>query len=257
LVFSSGANPDGPKFDLLDRELRAINADIIDEHYYRSPEWFLENVSRYDNYSRQGSKIFAGEYAAQSERIASPNNKNNWKTAIAEASFLTGLERNADVVIMASYAPLFAHVDAWQWAPDMIWVDNLQAYGTPNYQVQKLYATNKGTDVVPVLNGEQTIAGKDGYYASATIDKVTNEVIIKISNYSATAREVVFKIDGVKKLASKGSNTYLSSDNLDDVNSIQNPKNVSPKEKEVTAKGKQVKTILAPYSFNVIKFKMG
>jgi alpha-L-arabinofuranosidase len=257
LVFSSGANPDGPKFDLLDRELRAINADIIDEHYYRSPEWFLENVSRYDNYSRQGSKIFAGEYAAQSERIASPNNKNNWKTAISEASFLTGLERNADVVIMASYAPLFAHVDAWQWAPDMIWVDNLQAYGTPNYQVQKLYATNKGTDVVPVLNGEQTIAGKDGYYASATIDKVTNEVIIKISNYSATAREVVFKIDGVKKLASKGSNTYLSSDNLEDVNSIQNPKNVSPKEKEVTAKGNQVKTILAPYSFNVIKFKMG
>lgn len=256
LVFSSGTDPDGAKFNLLDKELRAINADIIDEHYYRSPEWFLENVSRYDNYDRKGSKIFAGEYAAQSDKIASPNNKNNWKTAISEASFLTGLERNADVVVMASYAPLFAHVDGWQWSPDMIWVDNLQAYGTPNYQVQKLYATNKGTDVVPVLNGEQTIAGKDGYYASATIDKATNEVIIKITNYSAAAREVAFKVEGAKKLATKGINTYLSSDNLDDVNSIQNPKNVSPKEKEVAAKGNQLKTVLAPYSFNVIKFKM-
>ena len=256
LVFSSGTDPSGFKFDLLDKELRAMNADIIDEHYYRSPEWFLENASRYDNYDRKGPKIFAGEYAAQSDKTGSPNNKNNWKTAIAEASFLTGLERNADVVVMASYAPLFAHVEGWQWTPDMIWVDNLQAYGTPNYQVQKLYATNKGTDVVSILSENQIVAGKEGYYASATIDKATNEVIIKITNYSATAREVAFKVDGVKKLATKGFNTYLSSDDLNDMNSIENPQNVSPNRKELTSKNNTVKTILAPYSFNVIKFKM-
>src|SRR5690606_37181502 len=133
IVSSSGTDPNGDRFDYLNTELRRMNTDIIDEHYYRAPEWFLQNAARYDSYDRKGPKIFAGEYAAQSDRIASPNNKNNWKTAIAEAAFLTGLERNADVVVMASYAPLFAHADGWQWTPDLIWVNNLNAYGTPNY----------------------------------------------------------------------------------------------------------------------------
>ena len=83
-----------------------MNADIIDEHYYRRPEWFLQNASRYDNYPRNWIKIFGGEYAAQSDKTVSVNNKNNWQTALAEAAFMTGLERNADVVVMASYAPL-------------------------------------------------------------------------------------------------------------------------------------------------------
>lgn len=255
LIYSSGTDPNGEKFDYLNTELRALNVDIIDEHYYRSPEWFLENASRYDNYDKNGPKIFAGEYAAQSDRIASQNNKNNWKTALAEASFLTGIERNADVVHLASYAPLFAHVDGWQWTPDMIWVDNLHAYGTPNYQVQKLYALNKGTDVVSILSDGKLVTGKDGFYASSTIDKNKNELIVKISNYSAEAREVDFTINGLKKLNTKGSITYISSDDLSEVNSIENPKNVSPKEKTIQAKGKNVKTTLAPYSFNVIKFK--
>jgi alpha-N-arabinofuranosidase len=255
LVFSSGTDPNGAKFDLLDKELRALNVDIIDEHYYRSPEWFLENAKRYDTYDRKGPKIFAGEYAAQSDKIASPNNKNNWKTAIAEASFLTGLERNADVVHLASYAPLFAHVDAWQWTPDMIWVDNLNAYGTPNYQVQKLYATNKGTDVVPILSNNETVTGQDGYYASATVDKKSNEVIVKITNNNPESKEVEFNIEGLRKLPSKGTMIYISSDDLADVNSIENPVNVSPKQKAITAKGNKVKATLAPYSFNVIKFK--
>ena len=126
-------------------ELRKLNADIVDEHYYMSPEWFLANTARYDNYDRTGPKVFAGEYAAQSVGSVSPENRNNWKSALAEAAFMTGLERNADVVRMASYAPLFAHVDAWQWTPDLIWFDNLRSYGTPNYYVQKLFANNTGT----------------------------------------------------------------------------------------------------------------
>ena len=138
LVYSSGTDPNGDRFDDLDRELRKMNADVIDEHYYRRPEWFTSNVTRYDNYPRNASKIFAGEYAAQSDKTVSPNNKNNLLTALSEAAFMTGLERNADVVSMASYAPLFAHVDGWQWTPDLIWVDNLRTYGTPNYYVQKI-----------------------------------------------------------------------------------------------------------------------
>jgi alpha-L-arabinofuranosidase len=139
LVNSSGTDPDGARFDYLNTELRNMNADIIDEHYYRRPEWFFANARRYDNYPRNGSKIFGGEYAAQSDRTVSVNNKNNWLTALSEAAFMTGLERNADVVSMASYAPLFAHIDGWQWMPDLIWVNNLQSYGTPDYHVQKLF----------------------------------------------------------------------------------------------------------------------
>ena len=114
------------------------------------PEWFLQNATRYDSYDRKGSKIFAGEYAAQSDKTVSVDNKNNWQTAIAEAAFMTGMERNADVVSMASYAPLFAHVDGWQWTPDMIWVDNLKTIGTPNYYVQiiKPFSIRIGTGTI-------------------------------------------------------------------------------------------------------------
>src|SRR5688500_14085935 len=161
-----------------------MNADIIDEHYYRRPEWFLQNASRYDNYDRKGTKIFAGEYAAQSDKTVSVNNKNNWQTAIAEAAFMTGMERNADVVRMASYAPLFAHEEGWQWKPDMIWLDNLTIYGTPNYYVQQLFSLNKGTNVVSLLADNKPLAGQDSLYASATIDKKTNELILKFVNAS-------------------------------------------------------------------------
>ncbi|RYY33967.1 MAG: alpha-L-arabinofuranosidase, partial [Sphingobacteriaceae bacterium] len=110
IVTSTGTDPNGARFDSLNTAFRELKADILDEHYYRAPQWFKDNAKRYDDYDRSGPKIFAGEYAAQSVAIASPDNKNNWDCALAEAAFITGLERNADVVSMASYAPLFAHV---------------------------------------------------------------------------------------------------------------------------------------------------
>ena len=100
---------------------------LIDEHYYKPPAWFFNNASRYDNYERTGPKIFAGEYAAHSKENPEAESRNNWESALAEAAFMTGLERNADIVQMCSYAPLFAHVDAWQWRPDLIWFDNLNS----------------------------------------------------------------------------------------------------------------------------------
>ncbi len=255
LVNSSGTDPNGERFDYLNGELRKMNADIIDEHYYRRPEWFLENAKRYDNYPRNGSKVFAGEYAAQSDKIVSVNNKNNLQTAISEAAFLTGLERNADVVNMASYAPLFAHVEGWQWTPDMIWVDNLRSYGTPNYYVQKLYSLNKGTNVVPVQLDGQNVTGQDGLYASAVVDKKTNELILKIVNTSDKETEGKFDIQG-SKLQSKGTQTVLTGEGLDKVNSLDNPKDISPKEQPISVKGQSIKSKLAPNSFNVIKVKM-
>ncbi|RYD90190.1 MAG: alpha-L-arabinofuranosidase, partial [Sphingobacteriales bacterium] len=114
IVSGSGPFPDGEQFDYGWKELKKLNAQIIDEHYYNTPTWFKENATRYDDYDRKGPKVFAGEYAAQSDRPASVNNRNNWLTAISEAAFMTGLERNAAVVAMASYAPLFAHAEGWQ-----------------------------------------------------------------------------------------------------------------------------------------------
>ncbi|HKZ67765.1 MAG TPA: alpha-L-arabinofuranosidase C-terminal domain-containing protein, partial [Chitinophagaceae bacterium] len=256
LVTSSGTDPNGERFEYLNSELRKMKADVIDEHYYRRPEWFFQNAARYDNYERNGAKVFAGEYAAQSDKTVSVNNKNNWQTAIAEAAFLTGIERNADVVVMASYAPLFAHIDGWQWTPDMIWVDNLRSYGTPNYYVQKLYSTNKGTHTAPAMLNGKPLTGQDSLYASAVIDKNTNEVIIKIVNNAPEAANVSFLVEGVKKLASEGILTILTSESIEQVNSIDAPLTISPVAQPLKIKGKKIDISLKPYSFSVIKVGM-
>jgi len=256
LVTSSGTDPNGERFDLLNTELRKMNADIIDEHYYRRPEWFFSNARRYDNYPRNESKIFAGEYAAQSDKVVSVDNKNSWLTALSEAAFMTGLERNAGVVSMASYAPLFAHIDGWQWTPDLIWVNNLQSYGTPDYHVQKLFSVNKGTKVVPIMLNNDVVAGQDSLYASSCIDAVANELIIKIVNASGKEQTMVLSLEGVKKLAKDAKLTLLQSTNLDAVNSFSNPGNVSPRESVLPWKGKKTEYKAAPYSFSILRIKI-
>jgi len=256
LVTSSGTDPDGARFDLLNTELRKMNADIIDEHYYRRPEWFLQNARRYDNYPRTGSKIFAGEWAAQSDKTVSVENKNNWLTAITEAAFMTGLERNAGVVHMASYAPLFAHVDGWQWKPDLIWVDNLNAYGTPDYYVQKLFSLNKGSHVVPITMNNDVIAGQDSLYASAVVDKANNELVIKIVNASGREQVNTLSIEGVKKLAAKGTLIVMQENDLAKMNTIERPQDVAPSETTIPVKGKKFEYKSAPYSFSILRIKM-
>ncbi|MEP7106490.1 MAG: alpha-L-arabinofuranosidase C-terminal domain-containing protein [Ferruginibacter sp.] len=256
LISSSGTDPNGDRFDFLNSELRKMNADIIDEHYYRRPEWFLQNAARYDNYPRNGSKIFGGEYAAQSDKTVSIENRNNLQTAISEAAFMTGLERNADVVNLASYAPLFAHVDGWQWTPDLIWVNNLESYGTPNYYVQKLYSLNKGTNTVAALLNGKPLTGQDSLYASAVIDQNTNELIIKVVNASGREQAKSILLEGLKKLPAKGLLTVLQSNDENSVNSIAQPQNVIPVESVIALKGKEINLVAAPYSFSVIKVKM-
>lgn len=255
LVSSVGPDPDGSKFDFLNATLRGFHADILDEHYYRAPKWFLDNVKRYDNYDRKGPKIFAGEYAAQSVAIASPDNKNNWQCAMSEAAFMTGLERNADVVNMASYAPLFAHVEGWQWTPDLIWFDNLKSYGTPNYYVQQLYSVNKGTDVVPVTLNNQTVTGQNGAFSSAVLDSKTHELVIKIINTNKTAQQTSFLVNGTKGLKATGKLTTLQNNNLDAVNSLTTIA-VSPKKQSIAVANNSIKLSLKPYSFNVIRVKL-
>lgn len=256
LVNSSGIAPNGELFDYLNKELRSMNADIIDEHYYQRPEWFFANAKRYDDYPRNGSKVFGGEYAAQSDRTVSVDNKNSWLTALSEAAFMTGLERNADVVSMASYAPLFAHTDGWQWTPDLIWVNNLTSYGTPDYYVQQLYALNKGTKVVPITLNNDVVAGQDSLYAAAAIDAATNELIIKLVNASDKEKNNTLSLEGVKKLAKEGKLTVLKSNDLNAVNSFDKPMNVAPQESVIAINGKKITLTAAPYSFSVLRVKM-
>ena len=255
LVCSAGTDSDGDRFDYLDGELRAMKADFIDEHYYRSPEWFLKNARRYDKYPTDASKIFAGEYAAQSDRPASVNNKNNWLTAISEAAFMTGLERNAGVVEMASYAPLFAHADGWQWTPDLIWVNNLQAYGSTNYQVQKLFSLYKGSRVLPITMNNDVVAGQDSLYASACVDERTNELIVKLVNASGKQQKNTIHIEGIKKLAAKASLSTLKAD-LTASNSFDQPKTVAPVETVQAIKGNNISITSPAYSLTVLRVKM-
>lgn len=255
IVTGTGPSPDGKFFDFAAKELKKRNAEIVDEHYYANPEWFFQNATRYDNYDRSGYKIFAGEYAAQSVKTCSPDNQNNWKCALSEAAFMTGLERNADVVSMCSYAPLFAHVDGWQWTPDLIWFDNLRSFGTANYFVQKLYSNNKGTQVLPMLMENKPLTGQDGLFASAAFDKISNEIILKLVNSGDKAQTAKVALEGAKSLSSKGKVIVLKSDDLNKVNSLDRPNVVSPIEHEFILKGKTVNQVLAPYSFTVIRLK--
>ncbi len=252
LVNSVGPYSGGDWFKFLDSSLRAMPADLLDEHYYARPEWFLKNAGRYDNYDRQGSKIFAGEYAAHVDGLEGAV-RNNWRSALAEAAFMTGLERNADVVQMASYAPLFAHVDGWQWAPDLIWVDNLQTYYTPNYYVQQLYSLNKGSAVVPLLEAGKAISGKDSLYASAVLDEKAGLLIVKMVNASAQSVQKRIDIKGLKKMGGSAEKILLQGASLDARNPPGEQPQVKPVSSKMTIGKKQLDLQLAPYSFTLLK----
>lgn len=256
LVSGTGPQPDDQLFKYAVGALKNLNPQLVDEHYYRPPVWFRENTARYDNYDRNSYKIFAGEYAAQSVATVSPDNKNNWDCALSEAAFMTGLERNADIVNMCSYAPLFAHVDGWQWTPDLIWFNNLKSYGTTNYFVQKLFSTNKGTHVLSMLRENKPLTGQNGLYASAVLDKGSDEIILKIVNTSAGVQNNNIELQTSRKVNTKALMTVLKNENLAAMNTIDNPEVVKPADQEITLKGKKITISSAPYSFTVVRIKL-
>ncbi|WP_405971143.1 carbohydrate binding domain-containing protein [Streptomyces sp. NBC_00988] len=140
VISNAGPDDSGSTFDTAWQLNKDAKVDMVDEHYYNSPQWFLQNNDRYDSYDRTGPKVFLGEYASGG---------NAFKNGLAEAAYMTGLERNADVVKLASYAPLFANEDYVQWRPDLVWFNNHASWASANYEVQKLFMNNVGTRVVP------------------------------------------------------------------------------------------------------------
>jgi alpha-L-arabinofuranosidase len=254
LVSGTGPASDGELFEQAEKALPKLNAEIVDEHYYKDPKWFRDNAKRYDNYDRNRYKIFAGEYAAQSHAIVSPDNKNNWECALSEAAFMTGLERNADVVYMTSYAPLFAHVNRWQWTPDLIWFDNLTAFGTANYQVQKLYATNAGSSTLSIKSNGENLTGQQELYATAAFDAKTNEVIIKLVNTSATNKALELNIKGLAKTA-LGNSIILTDKDLKNFNTIGKPNKFIPIESTLSVSNGKTLVNLDGYTFQIIRIK--
>lgn len=258
LVSSVGPFSSGERFDYLWSKLKPSKADLVDEHYYMPPEWFLKNANRYDNYERKGPKIFSGEYAAHvrtpkgQKETDTAEGRNTWESALAEAAFMTGLERNADIVQMASYAPLLAHVDAWQWRPDLIWFDNLRSVGTPNYYVQRLFSNNKGTHTIAVTSNGQTLTGQEGIYASATVDKAEHKILLKVVN--ATDKAVTYKVslEGAVTVKGAAKQTVLTAKNKTDINTLDAPAVVVPEDYILTPGKNNVSVSVKANSLNVI-----
>ncbi|WP_444391944.1 alpha-L-arabinofuranosidase C-terminal domain-containing protein [Prevotella sp.] len=257
LIGTSGPDSEGEMFDKGWKAMKELKADLVDEHFYRDEHWFLSHGLRYEGYDRKGPKVFAGEYACHGKG----KKWNHFETSLYEAAFMTDLERNADVVDMATYAPLFAHVDGWQWRPDMIWYDNTRMFKTVSYYVQQMYACNKGTNVLPLTMNGKAVAGQegqDGLFASAVVDKQKGEVIVKVANTSDKTQEVTLNLNGMKGSRS-ASLTTLQCDNMDAENTLDNPNKIRPVETTATCESKKNATVLSDKlpakSFRMYKIK--
>lgn len=254
IIGSSGPNSEGSDFEYLWPEMRKLKVDLVDEHFYRPEDWFLASGNRYDNYDRKGPKVFAGEYACH----ARGKKWNHFHASLLEAAFLTGVERNADVVHMATYAPLFAHVEGWQWRPDLIWYDNLRSVRSCSWHVQSLYGHNRGTNVVPLTMDKKAVSGQpgqNGLFASAVWDEPSKTYIVKVVNTSDKARKIRLEFKGLKKSAAlaDGKCLVFHSDNPDADNTLDNPSLIVPQEKALDVDGHVVETEVGPATFVVYK----
>ena len=257
LIGTSGPDSEGEMFEKGWKAMKELKADLVDEHFYRDEHWFLSHGLRYEGYDRKGPKVFAGEYACHGKG----KKWNHFETSLYEAAFMTDLERNADVVDMATYAPLFAHVDGWQWRPDMIWYDNTRMFKSVSYYVQQMYACNKGTNVLPLTMDGKSVAGQegqDGLFASAVVDKKKGEIIVKVANTSDKAQDVTLNLNGLKGSRSATATT-LQSDNMDAENTLDNPNLIRPVETTATCVSKKNMTVLndklPAKSFRMYKIK--
>ena len=255
IIGSSGPDSEGKQFDYLWPEMKKLKVDLVDEHFYRPESWFLEQGARYDNYDRKGPKVFAGEYACHGRG----KKWNHYNAALLEAAFMTGLERNADIVHMATYAPLFAHVDGWQWRPDMIWFDNMSSVRTASYYVQQLYAHNKGTNTLTLTMNKRNVTGaegQNGLFASAVWDKDNQEYIVKVANTSADSQPVSLNFSGLgkKEQLSNGKVIKLNSPCPDAENTLENPDLIKPQESTVSIDGNVFTANIEPQTFVIYKF---
>jgi alpha-L-arabinofuranosidase len=204
VIGTVGPNPAGDDYDKGWKIADELHLPMVDEHCYKSPQWFWENLQRYDAYDRAKSKVYLGEWASFDDK-----RRSTLRSAISEAAYLTALERNADVVHFASYAPLLAKRDHTDWTPDLIFFSNTEVFPTINYHVQQLFSVNNGDFYIPTTIGEG--ATSPATLAASTVgDSKTGDLIIKIVNGANTAAPLRIKLAGVKKLPATATKTVLA-----------------------------------------------
>lgn len=221
---------------------------VVDEHYYTGNNTLFRNNDRYDSYDRDGAKVFVGEYAATCWGFGKLTTKSNIWEAVEEASYLTGIERNGDIVVMASYAPTFAKINSQCWDVNMIWFDSQNIVLTPSYYVQMLYANNYGTNYVNVD------FDKSGVYTSTTVDEEEQVLYIKLVNSNGKSMPVNLDIDGFGNL-NAASMQYISGEKgaCNELGSTT----VLPAQEDCAIDGNTVSTNVDAYSVNVIRIYYG
>ena len=226
--------------------VKSVTPDVLDEHFYMSAAQSFSEAHHYDAADRNGPKIFVGEWATR-EGDPTPN----LEAALADAAWLTGLERNSDLIIMSSYAPLFVNVNpgGMQWAPDLIGYDALSSYGSPSYWTQVMFSTHLGTEIVPaaLANAPPRV------FASVTRNNTTHKLFIKVVNATSTSRPLAIALTGVKKLAPQATLTTMSGKTPNATNSITRPDAVVPVTHTVSVAGSKFTQTFAPYSVNVME----
>ena len=258
IIGTSGPDSEGKMFEIGWKAMKEQKVDLVDEHFYRPESWFLNSGLRYEKYDRKGPKVFAGEYACHGRG----KKWNHYEASLYEAAFMTDLERNADIVHMTAYAPLFAHVEGWQWRPDLIWFDNTRMFKSVSYYVQQMYAMNKGTHALTMTMDKQPIAGQqgqDGLFASSVIDKNEGTVIIKIINTSKSDQPVSVNLKGLKGEKDVELLT-LTSTEMDADNTLDNPKKIVPQKGSMKCEAGKKNTVLndnvPAMTFRLYKVKM-
>jgi alpha-L-arabinofuranosidase len=252
IVGTAGPSPSGSDYTDLWAYNDSQKTYVVDEHYYMDTTWFIHNSHRYDGFDRSGPKVFAGEYASRSPM------QKTLANAIAEAAFMTGLERNGDVVALSCYAPLFRHVNCngspaeGPWDPCLIYFDNAKSFCTPSYYVQALFANNTGHCLLPAT--VQPAAPDGPLFCVSSKDTVTGDIIIKVINTSKNAITATVQVSGVTSLQPGGTLTVVTTDSVTQVNSFTQPTKIAPVTTALTNVAPTLQRRFPAYSASVLRY---
>ena len=216
VIGTVGPGQDGDDFTKGWKFANQLSLPVVDEHYYCAPEWFMGNLHRYDTYTRNATQVYLGEYASWGNKMSN---------AITEAVYLISLERNGDVVKMASYAPLLAKKGFTQWKTDMIYFDNVKICPSVNYYVQKMFSTNQGDlyfdNIISKEAKDSTLA------ASCVKDSKTGDIILKMVNVGHEPKIMKINLSGFKNIVPDAEKTVLTG-KAEAENTFENSKSVVP-----------------------------
>ena len=259
------------------QQVHSRRPDLVDEHYYRSQEEMEAHALDYDKYSRTNkTKIFVGEWAT---RVGSPT--PNMAGALGDAAWMTGMERNSDIVRMSCYAPLFVNVSdlgagrSMQWKTDLIGYDALNSYGSPAYYAQKMFSTHHGEEIlatqsqnIPTREWQPPARRFNGVeearppvrqipklFFDATRDSKSGTIYLKVVNSLGTPQPVKVEISGAGAISSEGKALVMKANSPDDTNTLEEPKKIVPIEENLKGLGAQFTREFAPYSISVLELR--